>query len=515
MSDKLNKTVRTKCDIKVEVYQDNKRKYAVLYDYNTESKNLGYLITKGYKMNSSMSDDEVIQETLKRFAISNDNINLRNNPNKIIDFYTIEQDPWSDTVAPKRHYGFTYYYLNNGCSVEIKWLNNDNTIVGSYMDNADKYITKSLKMYLPKDIIENKSTYMTLKSGVFYYASDPNAEETKYTNQTDKDIIDSFISFYKMSVSLIHGDSNYKLELCKPDTQSCSVIKYKSPIKPPENTAQTSENPVIGITQSSRFLMEMIGLPKTIQVKALENLPEFTIYVIEKSESLPYNPDEETLFQGEEETGLTFEEYKIQESVSNGQIDCSRDKIYDGGPVEIIKTKSFDELINLAGKCARALGKNPRVNSNNMKMGYTAGIHGLCPQGTQAVLYALTGIKKLGQLPGNADWFSFKSPTNPPGGEYKGNFYNTGYYNDKVRIVQKNGSWKDTYLKTKSMWQVGDIIAAGYTNRNYGHIQVWTGYSWMSDFNQGDSIQQRNVDPYSVALWRLNSKGLEAIKKLS
>lgn len=513
MSDILNKTVRTKCDIKVEVYQDNKRKYAILYDFNTNSKNIGYLITKGNKMDSSMSDDEIIQETLKRLAITDNEINIRNNPTKFRDFYTIEQDPWSDVVATKRHYGFTLYYLNNGCSVELKWLNSDNTLSGSYSDDCDSSITKYLKLYLPSGVSENKGgAYITVKSGVFYYD-----QESKYPGiMKDKDIINELISSYKTSISKIHGDNNYNLDLCLPDTMSCSIIPYKSPILAPENTlSQTINNLPVGITQSSKFLMEIVGLPKLIQVKALENLPEFTIYVIEKSEDLPYNPDEENVFAGEEETGLTFEEYKMQENVSNGQIDCSKDKIYDGGPVEIIKTKSFNELIDLAGKCARSLGKNGRVNSENMKKGYIKGIHGLCPQGTQAVLYALTGIKKLGQLTGNADWFSFKSPTIPAGGENKGNFYNTGYYQDKVRIVQNEGSWKGTYLKTKSMWQIGDIIAMGYTDRSYGHIQVWTGYSWMSDFKQGDSIQQNHVDPYSVALWRLNAKGVDAIRKLS
>lgn len=308
MSDILNKTVRTKCDIKVEVYQDNKRKYAILYDFNTNAKNIGYLITKGNKMDSSMSDDEIIQETLKRFAITDNEINIRNNPTKFRDFYTIEQDPWSDVVATKRHYGSTLYYLNNGCSVEISWLNNDYTIAGSYSDDADGYITKYLKLYLPKDVKENNSIYMTLKSGRFYYSSDNNAQDTKYTNQTDKDIINSFIETYKMSISSLHGDNNYNLELCLPDTMSCSIIPYKSPILAPENTlSQTIKNSPVGVTQSSKFLMEIIGLPNIIQVKALENLPEFTIYVIEKSEDLPYNPDEETEFQGEEEAALLFD----------------------------------------------------------------------------------------------------------------------------------------------------------------------------------------------------------------
>ena len=146
-----------------------------------------------------------------------------------------------------------------------------------------------------------------------------------------------------------------------------------------------------------------------------------------------------------------------------------------------------------------------------MRKGYTKGIHGLCPQGTQAVLYALTGIKSLGQISGNADWFSFKNPSTGGG---RSSFSQTGYFNDKIKISQSGTSWKGTYITDKTQWQVGDVIAMGYTDgKPYGHIQVWTGFSWMSDFKQGNAIQQNHVDTNSVALWRLNDKGIAAVKK--
>ena len=150
-------------------------------------------------------------------------------------------------------------------------------------------------------------------------------------------------------------------------------------------------------------------------------------------------------------------------------------------------------------------------------MGYKKGIHGLCPQGTQAVLVALTGIKELGLISGNADWFSFKSPATggSPYGVGKGfdkSINGKSYYGPKTRINQVNGSWKGTYLQNSSMWQVGDIIACGYLGgKKYGHIQIWIGYAWMSDFEQ-NTIQQKNVDPNTVALWRLNQNGLSLIK---
>ena len=184
------------------------------------------------------------------------------------------------------------------------------------------------------------------------------------------------------------------------------------------------------------------------------------------------------------------------------------------GAAEVAKPGSFDALIDLAGKCARELGKNARVNAGNMKKGYIKGVHGLCPQGTQAVAYALTGLKVVGAITGNADWFSW-GPQTPSGGP--SSFAKTGYYREKEKVGKSSGSawWKGTYIDpaNKKDWRVGDIIAMAYTGgKSYGHIQIWTGHSWMSDFKQGDSIQKNNVNPDSVALWRLNEKGIAAVK---
>lgn len=72
-------------------------------------------------------------------------------------------------------------------------------------------------------------------------------------------------------------------------------------------------------------------------------------------------------------------------------------------------------------------------------------------------------------------------------------------------------------MQDSNLWQIGDVVASGYSSssgKKYGHIQIWTGYSWMSDFKQ-NTIQQRNLDTDSVALWRLNSNGISAVKSQS
>jgi hypothetical protein len=169
--------------------------------------------------------------------------------------------------------------------------------------------------------------------------------------------------------------------------------------------------------------------------------------------------------------------------------------------------KNLDELLKIAGRLAPKLGKNARVNYNNLRSGYIKGVHGLCPQGTQAVVVALTGITGLGTIRGHADWFSFKTPTTAPSGvsSFSKEIGGKRYYNDKVRVDR-------TFITNRSLWQVGDIIVMGYVGgKKYGHIQVWTGWKWVSDFTQ-NAVQQRKVDFNTIALWRLNGNGKAAVE---
>jgi hypothetical protein len=171
---------------------------------------------------------------------------------------------------------------------------------------------------------------------------------------------------------------------------------------------------------------------------------------------------------------------------------------------------TLDELLRKAAAWARKLDKNPRVTYEHLILGYTPGIHGLCPQGAQAVLAALTGIAGLGSISGHADWFSFKEPgTDNTRGNQKSfakPINGVVYYNDKVHI-------DSSYTLNPAKWQVGDIVAMGYTGgAPYGHIQVYTGFKWMSDFTQ-NRIQPNHVDESTTALWRLNENGKNAVRQ--
>jgi hypothetical protein len=285
----------------------------------------------------------------------------------------------------------------------------------------------------------------------------------------------------------------------------------------------SSASTATGVTASGLLKPTFEGIQDGFQISAKTDMPSFSIYVGDPKswpklgdgaeEELPEGGENfenidgaevmdeeygEEVFKGAEEFGITIQEYKLQDVISSSQESSDSGVTEPGAPAVIAPVSSFDALLKLAGSCARELGKNPRVKWENLRQGYIKGVHGLCPQGTQAVLYAMTGVKAVGQLSGNADYFSFRD-----GGKSK---FPSKYFNDKIKVG------KD-YWKSKSQWQVGDVIAVGYTDgKPYGHIQVWTGTNWMSDFKQ-NALQSSHVDWTTPALWRLNATGVEAVKK--
>ena len=602
--DQLLKSVRITDAIKVEVYQQGKRrKYAIFYDSmnpKINNKRGNNDNTKSEKYDVSLTDDQVIEEALKSY-----NVRFSNGDN----FYKIEQDPYKE--IPKRVYGSaeTPYYLNNGCKITIEWfgyipnpyftLGTSSTAKESEEFNKNKWIEggykggyisrfiknenitsdydvsslyrmapfstwvvptgeinqsslqmepdyrdstsvekKQVTIYMPDGFTENYGTGYIIwaKNDELKYWDDTR-DNDRFRSYTDESVLRTVIEKFKTNVTKLHGINDYDLKLCPIDTEYCKLIEYKSPIETPNNTpsqAAVNDTPPGPSQSTTKIKLNIQGLfdsgdgttpgntASVFEIKAKTDMPTFTIWTgeIPKTEEIdefkdsPELDDEYTEggYKGEEETGLTLEVWKVQDDISNGQQDSDSNNGTVGDPADIKPVSNFDQLINLAGKCARELGKNGRVNAENMKKGYTKGIHGLCPQGTQAVLYALTGIKAVGSISGNADHFSF-GPTNPSSSKTS-SFSATGYYNDKTKVTQINGSWKGTYLTDKSKWQVGDVIAMAYTGRDYGHIQVYTGYCWMSDFKQ-NAIQQNHVNPNSVALWRLNEKGIAAVKKQS
>jgi len=418
-------------------------------------------------------------------------------------YYSIIQDPWEDTTPIIRNYGNDPYYLNNGAEVYISWTNPDDlTTMGGvqYSKPDGTEITYDPSYYKEtgnvKPISVNKSIRIVHKEETQNLTLNKN-NEFEYTiyskdfRGTDLIVLDILISEWKRKIP------NYDLALCSPNNESCSIIPYKSPLK----TIQPEATPAVLVATNEKPKEPIIVvLPDSIKVKIDTT---FKIFIGKNKEII------ETIVQDDQLTDLSDEyteepfagveeaELKLQDEVSSNQEDSDSELVEPGTPANIKPFSNLDSLLRLAGDCARELGKSPRVNYRNLSSGYIKGIHGLCPQGTLSVLYALTGVKKVGQLRGNANTFSMNGSNS---------FTGTGYFNNKIKLS------KD-YFNSPDKWQIGDVVAVDYTGgKLYGHIQVWTGFKWMSDFTQ-NKLQISHVDWNSVALHRMNDKGLDAIKK--
>jgi lysozyme family protein len=123
---------------------------------------------------------------------------------------------------------------------------------------------------------------------------------------------------------------------------------------------------------------------------------------------------------------------------------------------------------------------------------------GNCLRGTQGILGALTGhprfnAKKEGGLGTNATLYSSSKGQS---------FTGTGLYNAP-------NSLPSNYMSDSSQWKVGDIVAAdGGGPSNDGHIQVWTGKAWVSDFTQNRILTENKKGSYgNFTLHRPNAEG--------
>ena len=136
---------------------------------------------------------------------------------------------------------------------------------------------------------------------------------------------------------------------------------------------------------------------------------------------------------------------------------------------------------------------------NDAGLTWSAGSTSKCGIGTRSIIGAMT------------DDSYFKNGLGTGGGSQassltRGNTYLTqsGYYSSPVS--QPTG-----YATDSSQWQVGDVIvAAGGNAAGDGHIQVWTGTSWTSDFVQG-GLGGQSPSYSNQTLYRMNSSGLAKV----
>jgi hypothetical protein len=82
-------------------------------------------IDSQFSIEGFVIDDFIRVNTLRERPSEGETVEIFDNDkltSKVVKYYNIVQDPWSDTVPVKRSFGFDPYYLSNGSEVYVKWL---------------------------------------------------------------------------------------------------------------------------------------------------------------------------------------------------------------------------------------------------------------------------------------------------------------------------------------------------------------------------------------------------------
>ena len=351
-----------------------------------------------------------------------------------------------------------------------------------------------------------------------------NGLKNKIDEKSDIGIKHFIAREYPYKLEYYGDDSFFEIDNPWKDTTTLydllvEVVKEKNPelVKQPGVPLVPKFKPMIMIGEKEIFVFD--GETK-------KDLPNFSIYVGDPNkwpvrEGIQKEADDGNMDIFDD---ILDEEYLEEDSIAskeedikivNAAEDCTQyfsnpetpNAVGAFNPQNITPVTSLDALIDRAGQCIVSLGYTKtggRLTAAHMKMGYTDKIHGLCPLGTQVMCFAMIGDWKSSG--GNGDGYSFKSGAK--------SVLDSRYYNSKVRPPGwSSGGGKPSYFTDSKQWQIGDVIAIGYKGQAFGHIQVWTGIKWMSDFKQVQ-LQQPSINDYeTVALWRLNEKGIAAVKK--
>jgi len=373
-NDKLLRSIRLVDNIKIEIYQQgNKRKYGLIWKPISDGKSYDINTSppiKTEKFNIADNDDTVIESAINLYISKYSNGNIQQSK---FSYYKIVQDPFSEPFG-SRNYGSdkSPYFLNNGCSLIIEWIGSvpnpsfelgtfstpqdaynynkskgvdrwlkDQNITSTEDDGGKKikskwivptgmldaannpitdyrdtaYITgKKVTINFPKDIKESGNYLIWSKKNTLEYDNVGEIDTGYFSNLSDINIILSVISQYKNLVRSLHGINDYDLKLCNPDTTSCSLIEYKSPIKSPESSTSTTPVGATPSTTVNKVKLTIDGLGDDIQLKALTNLEDFTVWAGPIPKSIELIDDFEDLaeyvespYKGYEEEPAIFE----------------------------------------------------------------------------------------------------------------------------------------------------------------------------------------------------------------
>ena len=147
MADTPKTVIRLIDNIKLELYEGNRKKYVQIWDptgnntYNEDDKGPSGIRSpeRSKKYSSAENDDDIIHNAIEnseivRYYYVKSVRSNRNSQEGLKEFFNYLQNPFSETPPPKRIYGGgglgtpevdnvgpTPYYLNNGCKVNVKW----------------------------------------------------------------------------------------------------------------------------------------------------------------------------------------------------------------------------------------------------------------------------------------------------------------------------------------------------------------------------------------------------------
>lgn len=457
--DDLLKTIRLIDDIKLEIYQQGKRrKYSIFsIPVNGIYSNDNYFKTSKYDI--SLNEDDIIDESIKQFSIYT---------KKDKEYYKILQNPWDNNSPSKRRYGSTLYYLNNNCSISIEWLENGSN---KYSDNddADSNIKKIVNIYLPNGFTENNGTgYLSVnKSCRLDYSTNVGSNYMEHFNQSDSDLVKFYISIFKTMVVNIHGDNDYDLKLCVDDTKSCSIIKYKSPIEIPKQATQPTITNISATSSNSK--LTIIGLPEVITIKAKSDI-SFEVFI-----------------------GDIIENYELEDEFIEGDFNGEEDNpsiIESWAPIDTIVDDEVDNDNKADGDLDYNISSNPATKNQMMfiKKAINATLLNGQSKG-KCARFTFNHAKNYVRLLQGKDVES--GAKNFAGGNAKDDGYHRNLISMGYKKFDKGTISKDSLISSisKSLWEVGDVIVYWCLDGNsdnshvkYGHTQIFSNMS-LGNFN--------------------------------
>jgi LAS superfamily LD-carboxypeptidase LdcB len=256
--------------------------------------------------------------------------------------YDIIQDPWEIKTPKWRYYGSDPYYLNNGAQIFISWTDGNLTAGGlTYSDDSGKEINGNVS--ISKTVfniigIDEPSLLQYGKSQEIEYKSFDIPTQVYGGLVEDLSIIRDVIAAWKRKVP------NYdELALCSPDNEKCSLIPYKSPLKPPEPEVPPTEK-VATNNEPPKEKMTVVLPPDVIKVK--NDITSFVVYVGKvKEKALLENPSvEQDEFIFDDSTG-ELDEYTESEFEGNPESSVSEEQEYASEEIRQ-ETEKQSEAIN-------------------------------------------------------------------------------------------------------------------------------------------------------------------------